>query len=143
MEAAPANSPDEWVDLASRCHAAAVLLAKDPKTAPRAWNEAGFAVECMIKAVIMKQQRLNRWPDRQERPDLWVHNLRALFKIAGAEVGPADEYAAAVVTMFDWNRSHSYNSRNVPPKVISGYMEAAFGDKGVVSWLSRTFLNAA
>jgi hypothetical protein len=55
------------------------------KRSDGAWLNAGFAVECCLKAAIMKKERLNRWPDKDSAPDLWSHDLRGLFKQLGID----------------------------------------------------------
>ncbi|MCU6454369.1 hypothetical protein LPN01_09780 [Sphingomonas sp. A2-49] len=135
-----ANSAAEWLVLAASCEAAARLCEKDPAAAARAWNECGFAVECAVKAVIMRKEGLNAWPSRSQRPDLWHHDLRGLFAIAGIAISETDPVAPAVMTMWDWNRSHSYSFTPIPRAVIKGYIAAAFGDMGVVPWLKATYL---
>jgi hypothetical protein len=73
----PTPVPDEWIGLCPRYRddARALEKAKHPKGS---WLNAGFAVECCLKAAIMKKDRLNRWPDPDAAPDLWTHDLRGL-----------------------------------------------------------------
>jgi hypothetical protein len=76
-----ADSVEEWMTLQRRsCQAARVLLRA--KIAADAWNHAGFSVECALKAAIMRHQRLNTWPSRAHRPELYTHNLRDLARLA-------------------------------------------------------------
>lgn len=40
------------------------------------------ALEFHLKAAIMSASRMNRWPERRERGDLYVHDLRKLSMVA-------------------------------------------------------------
>ena len=48
-----------------------------------AYDQYGYAVECMIKSVIMSREGLNRWPDYDDKPEYYTHGLLALIKSAG------------------------------------------------------------
>jgi len=131
-------SPDsvaEWIALARMLERRARLLADDRALASGAWNDAGFAVECAIKAVIMYRERLNRWPEKAEHPEYYDHNLKRLAALAGIAITPSHPIAAAFKVVFDWNRSQTYSYKAMPRAVARGMVEAAFGEEGVVPWL--------
>lgn len=102
-----------------------------------------MALECCLKAAIMKKYGYNRWPALDERPDLWVHNLRDLAQKLGIEpktFPPADPAAAAWRLALTWERQHGYNVNKLPSIVATQMYEAAFGADGVVEWLAKRFL---
>lgn len=134
------NSPAEWLSLARQYERSANLCVRDKVAAARAWNDAGFAVEAALKAVVMHRQRLNCWPSKDSRPDLHIHDLRKLAVAAGIVVGPSDPIAPAWRTVVDWNRGHSYTHKRMPRKVAQSMVEAAFGTGGVLPWLISNFL---
>jgi hypothetical protein len=76
------NSPGEWLALASQHERSARVLAEDKIAAGQALFHAGLAVECALKAYIMQRERLNGWPSKEARPELYVHDLRQLREIA-------------------------------------------------------------
>lgn len=55
------QSVDDWMALGRRHHNGARVLKKH-KQFSLAWDETGFAVECYLKAAIMKKNGWNRWP---------------------------------------------------------------------------------
>ncbi len=100
---------------------------------------AGFAIECCLKAAIMKKERLNRWPDREAAPDLWTHDLRVLFKRLGIDPMTFDSrspVAPSLKMVLDWRREHGYAVGKVPNKLARDICEAAFESNGVIEWLA-------
>ena len=74
-----------------------------------------FSVECCLKAAIMTKERLNRWPDKEDAPDLWTHDLRDLFKRLGIDpigLDPKFPTAPALKMVMDWRREHGYYLRS-------------------------------
>jgi hypothetical protein len=102
----------------------------------------GFAVECCLKAAIMTKERLNRWPDREDAPDLWTHDLRLLFKRLGIDPLTFDtrhRVAPALKMCLDWKREHGYSVGKVPQKLARDICEAAFESDGVIEWLADLY----
>jgi hypothetical protein len=66
------QSPSEWLKLAHRHEAAARALAEDRVAAAESYAHVGFAAECALKAYIMWKERLNRWPDKGSRSELYT-----------------------------------------------------------------------
>jgi hypothetical protein len=56
---------------------------------------AGEALECALKAKVMRTQSLNSRPSRISRPDLYTLDPNALMKEAGLEPALLAEIAAA------------------------------------------------
>src|SRR5688572_26912436 len=87
-----AQSPDEWMELfrENRTGARTMLKTHQPTLA---WNLTGFAMECCLKAAIMRHKGLNRWTD----PALYVHDLTGLagqLGIRARKFDPRDKSAA-------------------------------------------------
>lgn len=101
----------------------------------------GMGVECAIKAYIMHVERMNRWPDRGERPDLYVHDIRKLAAIAGISITATAPQAPAWHVMSQWDRNQGYDPKRTPRKVARSYVEAAFGEEGVATWIRQSLLH--
>jgi hypothetical protein len=135
------NSADEWAQLCGRYRADSRALL-DARRPDGAWLAAGFAVECCLKAAIMKKERLNRWPDRDEAPDLWSHDLMGLFKRLGIDPLKFDHkhvVAPSLKTVLDWRRDHGYSVGKLPLKNADSMYRAAFEANGVVEWIAGLY----
>jgi hypothetical protein len=133
------NNVEEWLNLVSRHEVTAKLTAKDKIAAASAHFHVGLAVEAALKAYIMKTERLNSWPSRETRPELYTHDLRNLVRFAKLNIRPQDKIAPAWALLKDWDRNQGYDPKPMPLKVAQGWVEAAFGQDGFVTWL-RTHL---
>jgi len=137
----PVNSPDEWLQLCRQYRDDAEALRK-ARRPDGAWRNAGFAVECCLKAAIMKKEGLNRWPDPDRAPELWTHDLMGLFKRLGIDplkFDPTHRVAPALKTVVDWRRSHGYSIAKLPQKYANDLCKAAFGPNGVIEWLADRY----
>jgi hypothetical protein len=132
------QSPSEWLSLVRQHEAAARRLAADRDTAALAYSHVGSAAECALKAYIMWSERLNSWPDRGSRPELYTHDLRRLVELARIELRTTDPTSPSWAVVFQWDRSQGYDPKPMPRKVAGSMIEAAFGDDGVVTWIRRT-----
>lgn len=98
-----------------------------------AWLNTGFAVECFVKAAIMKKEGLNRWPDRNSAPELWTHDLSALFWRLGVDplgFSPTHRAAPALKMVLQWERKYGYSVEKISQKYANDICEAAFGSDG-------------
>jgi hypothetical protein len=141
IQPTPVNTPQEWLALCRRYRDAAQALrvARQPEMA---WLNAGFAVECCLKAAIMTKERLNGWPDPSIAPELWTHDLRGLFKRLGIDPKTFDTrhpVAPALKIVLDWRREHGYSAGKLPLKFASNLCEAAFGSNGVIEWIAAQY----
>lgn len=129
----------EWCDLARQKRHAAQLLLNGGQTA-EAWINAGFAVECAVKAAIFQKERFNTWPSRGSRPDLYIHDLTSLLRIAGVDVNSlvGDPIGPKLMTVLLWQRSDGYKTR-MPGKVARDICSAAFEVDGVFEWIAARF----
>jgi HEPN domain-containing protein len=102
-----------------------------------AWMAAGFAVEFALKALIIRRERLNSWPSKEHRPELYTHSVRDLFQAAKVELKAAPrELRGALRTVLDWNRAHEYTSGRMSRANARSMVSAAFDPEGVVAWLN-------
>lgn len=134
------DNPDsviDWLRLSEQHRIAAQSLAEDRKVAAQALFHVGLAVECMLKAYIMHRERLNCWPDKASRGDLYTHDLRKLAEIAKIEVKVTDPHAPAWSVLRQWDRNQGYNPKPMPRKVARSWCDAAFGTEGVVTWIRQ------
>jgi hypothetical protein len=136
-----AHSPDGWLALFKRYRGDALVLLKAGHV-DGAWLNSGFAMECCLKAAIMKKERLNRWPDKEDAPDLWTHELWSLFRRLGIEPHKFDSrnpIAPALKTVLDWRREDGYSIGKRPKRTAEDICEAAFGTDGVAEWLAQHY----
>ncbi|MEW6598475.1 MAG: hypothetical protein AB1429_13395 [Pseudomonadota bacterium] len=127
---------DGFLRLAERKRAAALALVDNSLAAGEAWMAAGYAVEFALKACVMRREGLGAWPAKKTRPELYTHNLRELFRLAGIELGSApEEVRAPLRTVLDWDRALEYNLTVISPAQARTMVAAAFGESGVVAWL--------
>lgn len=129
------DSIEEWLALVQQHEDVARLVVEHKTAAAQAYFHAGAAVECALKAYIMHRERLNAWPSKEARPSLYTHDLRELQKAAGIQPKASDETAAAWHLVRQWDRNQGYDPKPMPRKVARAMLEAAFGRKGVVTWL--------
>jgi hypothetical protein len=135
------NNPDSvegWLSLVRQHEGAAKLLARDKNVASQGYFHAGLAVECALKAYIMRRERLNAWPSKEARADLWTHDLRALREIAQIPLAVAASLAPAWHVVLQWDRNQGYDPARMPRKVAQALVEAAFGQDGVVTWIRQS-----
>lgn len=95
---------------------------------------SGFAVEFALKAVIMKRERFNQWPE--DREDLRTHDIRKLLSLAG--INPRSLPHPLQVNfkvVLDWDRGHDYTLGSMERRYARSMLEATFGEHGVIPWL--------
>ncbi len=108
-----------------------------------AYGLAGGAVECALKGRIMQHLGLNRffWPTRQERKDLYSHDLADLAKLAGlkpaldAAVLRADVEGIAWMVAKDFLINRRYPTQSAFPIKLGRDMVQAVGRDGLLEWL--------
>lgn len=132
------QSVEEWLQKARAHEQSARLLCEDKIAASEALFHVGLATECALKAMIMRNKGLNGWPSRDLRPELYTHNLRDLLAQAGIQLSPRDPRAPSWKVVLDWDRNQGYDPKPMPRKVARAWVEAAFGEKGAVTWIRTT-----
>jgi len=129
---------DGFLRLARSKRVVALKMVEDRDCCAEAWKASGFAVELLLKAVIMKRQGFNQWPSREHRPDLHQHNLRQLCRLAEIDLATLPGPLRLAFRMaLDWNREHDYVSKRMRRKVARSMVDAVFGEQGVAQWLER------
>lgn len=131
---------EDWWTLGQRHLNGARSLRKD-KNYSLVWQETGFAVECFLKAAIIKREGWNRFPDRASRPDLFTHDIPYLLGILQVDlkalvktpVGPK------MKVLMTWRRFHGYNPAPMPGNYADQIFDAAFSQEGVVEWIMMTY----
>ncbi|WP_273795133.1 hypothetical protein [Brucella intermedia] len=136
------RSISDWLALVEHHERVALAMVNDKLAAGQAAFHAGLAVECALKAYIWHVERFNQWPDKGSRPDLYHHNLRKLKGIAGVTIKATDNNAPSWHVMLSWDRNQGYDPQPMPRKVAKSYIEASFGDEGVVTWIRAQLTNA-
>ena len=131
-------SADAFLRKVESKRAVALATVGDRLACNEAWLASGFAVEFAIKALIMRKERLNAWPSKEARPDLYTHDLARLFQIAGMDLKTARKpLRGAIRTALDWNRAHEYTSGRMSQANARSMVAAVFGDEGVITWLNN------
>ena len=85
---------------------------------------------------------MNRWPDKEDDPDLWVHDLTSLFKRLGIDPLKFDHkhrVAPALKMVLDWRREHGYAVNKLPLKYADSICRAAFEANGVIEWIAGLY----
>jgi hypothetical protein len=134
------NTIEDWLRLVNRnCNDARALL--KVRSSSTAWQCAGFAVECTLKAAVMSHHRWNAWPSRERRLDLYGHNLHLLMREAGIQELQLlrDPIAHKWQTVLLWGRGDTYNPGAMPLRVAKDMVEAACGPDGVIQWIDTRF----
>lgn len=86
----------------------------------------------------MWKERLNRWPDIDSRKELYTHDLTKLIRIAGIALKTSDPIAPSWAVVLQWDRGQAYDPIPMPRRVARSMVDAAFGEKGVVTWIRKT-----
>lgn len=128
-------SPEEWLRLSAQHEQMATFALTQRDMGNQAHFNAGLAIECALKAYLMRAERLNGWPSRASRPDLYTHDLRKLMMLAGLHIDASHPIAAAWILTQNWDRNQGYDPRPMPDRVAKSWFAAAFGPEGVVTWL--------
>lgn len=138
----PGNTSDplteaDFLALVEKKRATALAMVGDRRSCSEAWDAAGFAVEYALKALIMRRRRLNAWPQsRDEAPELWSHDLRALLREAGiATTEIPKDLRPAFATALSWSREQAYINRRMPRAVARAMVKAVFDEGRVIEWL--------
>jgi hypothetical protein len=113
---------DDW-EAAARQKLKAAIHLQQIRSLPEAYEQAGFAVECALKARIMRHERLNQWPSRERRRELYSHGLSFLLRASGlesrivAETLNASDIGVAWAMTKEWSVDARY-ARSMRPKLV-------------------------
>ncbi len=133
---------EDWERTAREYAAAARRLARmRPPMWRSAYHEAGLALECALKACIMRLHGLNHWPTRSRRPEFYTHDPDILLRLAGLEVAMPAEVDSETAIGLAWSVAKDFSinrrypdGRAFPEKLAKG-MEAAINARGLLEWL--------
>lgn len=133
---------EDW-ERTARDYAAAAgrLIRMRPPMARSAYQEAGMALECALKACIMRRHGLNQWPSRSQHPAFYTHDPDVLLRLADLDGPMQAELAAETPIGLAWTIAKDFSinrrypdGRAFPEKLARG-MEAAINRRGLLSWL--------
>jgi HEPN domain-containing protein len=135
-------TPADWAKLA-REHLQDAEILLNARSFRNAYAHAGHALEFALKARIMRDEGLNRWPSYGERKELHTHNLGELLTISRLRANIEAEIIAGnplglawlVVKDFDINRRYP-DGQIFPWRVANDFVKAA-RDDGVLEWLIK------
>ena len=102
--------------------------------------ECGFAVEALLKALILQVRQKNSWDATLDA--YRTHELKGLAEgcgITDSALANAAEFRAAWAMIFQWRRSAGYHPFETTFAVADGMYEASFGQKGVAKWIELNF----
>lgn len=134
------QSVADWIALGRR-HQDGARDLKKAKQFSLVWDHTGYAVECYLKAAIMKQKGWNRWPEARERRDLWCHECKPLLEELGVSLQGMARHPLApkLSILLTWRRRHGYNPHPLPERYAEQIYDAAFSAEGVVEWIATTY----
>ena len=121
--------------MAQQHQSAADRIKDDPYLANLAVQHAGFCVEFLLKAMVMRHESQSTWPSRADRPELYTHGLQRLAALAGIDLDPDDAMAPYWHVVLQWQRNQGYDPQPMPKPVLESFLEAAFSPEGVATWL--------
>ena len=103
-----------------------------------AYYLAGYAVECAMKACIIK--RLNTsdaWPEKRFTEDCYKHDLELLLRLADLETAmkAAGPVATKWLVVRRWNEQHRYAHGKAEPEARSLYEAITDPADGVLPWI--------
>ncbi|PYD77343.1 hypothetical protein CFR80_18165 [Komagataeibacter oboediens] len=134
---------DDWVINARRKFASAEILF-DAGQYQEAFELAGIAVECALKAKLMKMHGWNAWPGRNHKPPIEIHDLQKLCRMCGAwdelqeilNSTPDHDLIHAWGVVNSWRVNVRYKSGSFPAPLARDIVSAV-GDKGLLEWLLK------
>lgn len=107
-----------------------------------AYYLAGYAVECALKACIVKRTQRYDFPDKKSVDASHTHNLRGLVKIANLEVARLEEAGVDPLFRNNWDLVQQWSEHSLYRRTGSELAQAilqAIGDRrhGVMAWIKR------
>jgi hypothetical protein len=106
-----------------------------------AYYLAGYAVECGLKACIIKYlMTTDQFPERKFSEQCWTHDLERLVVLSGfqgsrdADAAADPDLAAYWVTVKEWTEASRY-ARTTKAKAEGLYAAIADKKHGVFAWI--------
>jgi len=102
-----------------------------------AYYLAGYAIECVLKAIIAAQFLADEIPDRRLVERVHVHDLSKLLSLAGleAEMKANPDLHESWATITKWSERARYEIWT--QESASAILEAIGGDEGLLRWLQN------
>jgi HEPN domain-containing protein len=119
-----------------RIREARILL--DAGECDGAYYVAGYAVECGLKAcIIRKLMTSDTWPERKFSDDCYKHDLKLLLRVADLEtaMNSAGPVAARWGQVKDWTEQSRYEFGKAEPDVRQFYEAITDPTDGVLPWI--------
>jgi hypothetical protein len=108
-----------------------------------AYDLAGYAVECALKACISKQTLRHDFPDLKLARDSYTHNAKALVLVAGLkspfeEVMRQSEFASRWEIVIQWSEESRYSSHS--QREALDLIDAIENRRhGILQWLKKHY----
>jgi HEPN domain-containing protein len=135
---------ESWKESAERDLATAQALAATGKDWPGVYWHAGFAVEQILKAVVVKVEGLMAWPVQRSGAD-W-HNLSKIANYAQLPSHLRTAFAADAnfgaywLTVKDWDQRKRYPGHHPTSDEAKELLRAISNPtSGVMRWLQRHY----
>ncbi len=103
---------------------------------------AGYAVECGLKACIIKRLNLSDvWPEKRFMEKCYQHDLKLLLQLAGLDAVLASAGTVAVRwgTVKDWDESSRYEYGKTEVVVRQFYEAITNVTDGVLPWIKANW----
>jgi HEPN domain-containing protein len=106
-----------------------------------AYYLAGYAIECVLKAMIAVKFRANEIPDRRLVERVHVHDLNKLLSLTGledaleAEMNVNPDLRRRWTVIQKWSERARYDIWT--QESASAMLEAVGGDEGLLRWLQN------
>jgi HEPN domain-containing protein len=137
------GTAEEWAQKAREHAVDARTLQRAGGSPASIYHQSGLAVECALKAVIIKRHGLNQWPSDYKSRGWGTHDLSRLLKHSGRgpdmskELAQATELAVSWLVIKDWNSSRpKYPGSDINRQAARDMVRAVSHDRyGVLKWL--------
>lgn len=133
----------DFLQLHSRYLSDAEVLYKENRFAS-AYYLAGYAVECLLKAVICKRIQPNEYPPRNTNNSHYTHFLETLIRTAHLEkdfefeVEKSKELKQSYLVLKDWIPGElRYDPNQLGKKKAGDFLNAIKAEKGFIKWLTK------
>lgn len=115
---------------------AELLLERERFTS--AYQLAGFAAECALKAIVVRQFKAEKLPNLFLVEKAYTHDLEQLMELAGLEDSLSKRksdkgFARRWAIVKNWNEEGRYTI--ISAEEARDYVEALSGDDGVMAWI--------
>ena len=132
--------PIDWANRARQCMRDARTL-YEAHSWQSAYMSSGLAMEMALKGRIMHVQRMNSWPARRDRRELYTHNLNDLMEMADLrpsltqEVVDQTNIGLAWLAMKDFDINSRYPTGKQFPRKLARDSVEAIANLGLLEWL--------